>query len=148
MTCNWLKTTILLFTFTTSSMSPGNEVSSIAPMQSIQCPALLSLLIQGPQKNAVRGYHGALSNKAMINQLLAENQIGAVLRLVWAEQDTNSRLSFLHAQAQNGYAIFMLELARNLINSKPRDALFWYFAGAIRAHQDAISCQSTAETGR
>lgn len=108
-------------------------------------PPIVKLVAQGPKELATTCYDGALANEGMISSLLQAGYVGSVVRLVWAEQNTDRKLKFLQARANEGYAIFMYEYARVLIDSHPRDALFWCFAGFVRTSQDVVCVFSDPE---
>ncbi len=157
MALNVLKATVLLLLLPSSSLLPGNGQSS--PINSgkinlvflglspnmISSPVVRLVCTERPRGLSNNAYNGALAKKGMIKALLEANNIRAVLRLLWAEKDRELKLVVLKALAQEGYAIFMLELASHIVHQSPEEALFWFMAGFIRSFQDIVSFVGTNE---
>ncbi len=75
------------------------------------------------------------SKIALLNKLVSQKEFIPALKLLWSEKDEKVRIEWLTQKSQEGHAMFMIELAKELSQKKSleeqRMSLNWYHLGSL-----------------
>lgn len=102
----------------------------------------------GAYSKALREKYNGLQDTQRINQLIQENNYVEALKYVWSEPDYAKQVNFMVEKANEGHAIFMMEVSLAALRIKPelntlKSFFAWEKAGIARTVQD-LNCVSDA----